>query len=566
MKKILCLLLAVCFCLAACITPSSEPSVSTPEKPKNYFFDYDTVIEHYKDLAQAKKDGKAAPAVDTADFGEQDKKVLASLEYVIDKATDVTELGYGYPDLNKDGREELLLLSTKSRVWAIFTANKDGALAICDYRDGFYGIDSEGWIYSYTYMEQPDMVKNAYRRVYLRGEALEGFVYSSTARRLEDGSEERSYTRTVNGKTEEIQARQLNAFYDNYFGPGYGVTERTKEAGIYCHRLFPVENNTDENLGQADFSTYEKVLETYRKMIPLFRDFDRAKWQNGHYDNLFTFGGEGDYKTYNLLVRRGSSAAPSTERFSSVYPENGDDAYGYSYKDLNGDGKDELLLTTDQYSIIAVFTQKDGKATLCDLPLRGSYRIWTDGKIRIDSSTTHILRYSIYRVTDGAAAAEDCVTYDGFTYYREKDGKISELSREEALKFRDEELEVSDLPTNECNRASGMGFIPLFGRTAPGEEHLASWSQSAYIYGLTFTVTNVTEDSVFFTIKYGNEGEEPMTMDAVAKKDGNVYTFVTDGLAGSLEFGVQCIWLHVTDSSVDVPGKGSHLLDYKTEE
>jgi hypothetical protein len=111
-----------------------------------------------------------------------------------------------------------------------------------------------------------------------------------------------------------------------------------------------------------------------------------------------------------------------------------------------------------------------------------------------------------------------------------------------------------------------VGFIPLFGRTSPGMEHLATWSQSAYIFGLTFTVAEVAEDSVSFTIKYGNEGEEPITIDAVATKDGDVYTFDTDGLAGSLEFGVQCIWLHVTDSSVDIPGEGSHLLDYKTEE
>ena len=569
MKKILCLLLAVCYCLAACSTIPSEPASSVPSSesaPKNHFADYGVVIDLYTSMAEAKRAEQDAPTVGSADLGEQDKKVLATLEYVIDTASNITVLGYGYIDLNKDGKDELLLMTSTIRIYAIFTQNASGVVALCGQKGDVYGIDKTGWIYSHTRMEQADLVRETCRRMYLHGESLQGAAYSKTSCKQEDGSVDHSYNRTVNGKAEEIHPRQFQAFYDEYFGMSYGIWMRTKDAGVCIHRLFPEKKDTDGSLGQADFSTYEKVLDTYKKILSLFGDFNISKWTMGDYDNLFTFGCDGDYKTYNLLLRRGSSAAPSTERFGSVYPENGDDAYGYSYTDLNGDGKDELLLTNDRYSVIAVFTQKDGKAILCDLPIRGSYQIWTDGKIRIDSSTTNILRYSIYRVTDGAAATEDCVTFDGFTYYREKNGKISELSGEEALEFRDREIEVSDLPMNACNRASGVGFIPLFGRTSPGMEHLATWSQSAYIFGLTFTVAEVAEDSVSFTIKYENEGEEPMTIDAVATKDGDMYTFDTDGLAGSLEFGVQCIWLHVTDSSVDIPEEGSHLLDYKTEE
>jgi hypothetical protein len=88
----------------------------------------------------------------------------------------------------------------------------------------------------------------------------------------------------------------------------------------------------------------------------------------------------------------------------------------------------------------------------------------------------------------------------------------------------------------------------------------------AYIYGFTLTVTDVQEESISLELAMGNQGEAYQTVQLTAQKDGDGYRFETEGLAGSLEFGVSCIWLHVTDSSVDIPGEGSHLLDYKTEE
>jgi hypothetical protein len=376
-----------------------------------------------------------------------------------------------------------------------------------------------------------------------------------------------SYNRTVNGKTEEIHPRQFQAFYDEYFGMSYGIWMRTKDAGVYIHRLFPEKKDTDGSLGQADFSTYEKVLDTYKKIVSLFGDFNIAQWTMGDYDNLFTFGCDGDYKTYNLLLRRGSSAAPSTERFGSVYPENGDDAYGYSYTDLNGDGKDELVLLNDEYDIIAIFTEKDGKAVLWELPVSGAYRLWSDGKIRTDASSTYILQYSIYAVKDGLPVREEHSTYDGLTYFSESQGKLEELSREDALEFYEERFRVTDLQTEVCNRTYGkLQFTPLFGKTSPGEAHLHTWSQMAYIHGFTLTVTDVQEESISLELATGNQGEAYQTVQLTAQKDGDGYRFETEGLAGSLEFGVSCIWLHVTDSSVDIPGEGSHLLDYKTEE
>lgn len=565
MKRLLSILLAVCFCLTACSTPTPEPSVSTPEKPKNYFFDYDTVIEHYKNLAQAKKDGKPAPVVDTADFGEQDKKVLATLEYVADAASNITVLGYGYPDLNKDGKDELLLTTSTGRIYAIFTQNASGVVALCGQKGDIYGIDEAGWIYSYTRMEQADLVRDTYRRMYLHGESLQGEVYSKTSRKLEDGSVDNSCNRTVNGKTEEIQSYQFQTFYDEYFGMSYGVWMRTKAAGVYIHRLFPEKKDTDGSLGQADFSTYEKVLDTYKKIVSLYRNFDKSKWLTGEYDNLFVFASDADYTIYTRLLRRGSSRAPSTEPLGFTYPESGDNAYGYSYSDLDGDGKNELALITDQYEIIAIFTEKNGKAALWELPTSGSYLLWTDGKIRTDASSTHILQYGIYAVKDGKAVREEYVTYDGVVYLREKEGKLEELARDKALKYYNEEFHVSDLPAEVCNRMAGLAFVPLFGKPVLGEEYLHQWTQMAYINGISLTVTEVKEGQISFDLTVGDDGKPYETVQITAHKDGDVFVFDTQEIAGSLELGVGCIWLHVTKSIADHPAVGSHLLDYYRE-
>ena len=545
MKKLFTLLLAVCFCLTACGSPASESASPSEEAiPKNHFADYSVVIDLYTSMAEAKKAEKAAPAVDSADFGEQDKKVLATLEYVIDTASNITVLGYGYPDLNKDGKDELLLMTTTGRIYAIFTQNASGVVALCGQKGDIYGIDREGWIYSYSLMEQADLVRNTYRRMYLHGESLEGEVYSKTSRKLEDGSVDTSCNRTVNGKTQEIQSYQLQAFCDEYFGMSYGLSMRIKDAGVYIHPLFPEKKDTDGSLGQADFFTYEKVLDTYKKIVSLFGDFNRAQWTMGDYDNLFTFACDEDYRIYNTLLRRGSSRIPYTEPFSFTYPENGDDAFGYSYADLDGNGKDELVLLNDEYDIIAIFTEKDGKAILWELPVSGAYHLWSDGKIRTDASSTHILQYSIYAVKDGLPVREEHSTYDGLTYFSESQGKLEELSREDALKFYQERFHVTDLQFEACNRVHGkLQFIPLFGKTSPGEAHLHTWSQIAYIYGFTLTVTDVQEESISLELAMGNQGESYQTVQLTAQKDGEKYRFETEGLAGSIEFGVTSEWV-----------------------
>ena len=64
----------------------------------------------------------------------------------------------------------------------------------------------------------------------------------------------------------------------------------------------------------------------------------------------------------------------------------------------------------------------------------------------------------------------------------------------------------------------------------------------------------------------GNQGESYQTVQLTAQKDGEKYRFEAEGLAGSLEFGVSCIWLHLTESPVEIPDEGLHLLDYWDDE
>ena len=153
---------------------------------------------------------------------------------------------------------------------------------------------------------------------------------------------------------------------------------------------------TSEELIPADFSSYDSIIMMYRKIVGL------CDYYTDEIDNMF----QSKFDIPNEEAR-----AWYQKVFSSVLlfysPDKGEDedfdSFGYTIKDLNGDGIDELILRRDDNIILTVFSMVDGKPILLD-NYRPRYSCWigSNGLLHVYSSGGHdVLAWKIYRVASG---------------------------------------------------------------------------------------------------------------------------------------------------------------------
>ena len=153
--------------------------------------------------------------------------------------------------------------------------------------------------------------------------------------------------------------------------------------------------------------------------------------------------------------------------------------YGYSQKDINGDGIDELVLMDEDYEIIALFSYADGKPIMIGgptekFPDKRPYlpNCWIDGDGLIHASPQYGFdRYMMYRIADGGASLETIADFGlilyagGITkYYSYASGEDVEITKDvyDALYKRYGKLPDGKSSNETTREYSGLRFVPLF--------------------------------------------------------------------------------------------------------
>ena len=124
-------------------------------------------------------------------------------------------------------------------------------------------------------------------------------------------------------------------------------------------------NETGEKLQQdADtktcvtFENYDSIISTYRKIIEICPRYEEIET-----DDVFTFLDEEARSTYSSVYIATFCLYPRNTR---GIDGNCYDRFGYTIKDLNQDGVNELILRLDNRETIALFTMIDEKPVLLD--------------------------------------------------------------------------------------------------------------------------------------------------------------------------------------------------------
>ncbi len=555
MKKIITALLSMALLLCCVSCTLFEGNASDT---------YDNIIEQYRSLLIQKQNGEE---LEKAKDGDE---IGVALYEIANKCSDVSLMGYATKDINRDGIEELVLMGKDSLVYALFT-QKNGRPVLLYYTTGLSFIDSEGTV------GYGDFQKDEYDKTFIQKIVDGKLVGIEVGMTLENGVP--SYYKIENGARSESTPGEKNN-YDHEF---FSAPEKTKRAGFRFIPAIPSDNGQSP-YPAADFSSYDSILSAYRTIVGSFSDYSHTKWVNGDFDTLFTFNDNETYEIFNSIFDAGIRYKPTKTYFGDEYAENGDNAYGYTIKDINGDGVEELILLTDGYDILALFTMKDGRAVW----LREATGAWIDeyGKIRTSKWMGGMVdrdgEYYVYTIGDGKLDLNIGVGFK-VNFYLEKEGYYrtdgyvtAPVSDEEGVRMYAEYDALPDgYQGNEYMKdVSRIGFTPLFDSAFAANGHLDTFERRYYNGSEFITVTAIEGNSVAFTmdlIKLGEptDPDDPFSYEVITTQisgegelEGEVYTFDADGFKGYLDFNVRSIWVVITESNSENVSPRSYLFDY----
>ena len=572
-----CVLAVLCF--AGCHVNFPTPPVDDGPPAYRLMFDsYDDVLTKYKQLLQ----GAEAASTDLP-ADDRDRDILAALtdaaQYPHDEAQ---QKGYAYLDINGDGVEELLLFSEEYFLYSVYTMQKGKPALVYDWLEGDFMhrgmIDRAGYIYAsnspalYTGLKTP--LEEWYTSVWQLTEdgKLDGITLRTYA-----ASDDQDAPRYVGSDGEiSFELEEQSHVYlwrqweDDLRSQLMGSRRHIGDAGLRFTAALGDGQTPDESLPVADLSTYDGILSVYRKMVALYPEYNPydSYLISENYTAGYRFETDADFALYARLLTAGYAVRPQENR-QGHFATDGQNAYGYAERDLNGDGIKELILLTDAYDIIAVFTMKEEVAEL--VCLRPDL-IDDEGKIYESYTYTYSLsdeQYRIWELDESGKKTAIFTAWSGvvgpnrFAYYRLIDGKEIRIPDEEVEQFMapfDEKVALgrgeSGAEYMRCR--ADLTFLPIFERTMPNDSHVLPWTHFEN-YADVLTVVSVAEDGVRFTWHEEN-GESEITLEAVAAADDR-FAFEADGVKGRLAFGVRCVWVIVEESEAEAVAPGAYLYD-----
>ncbi len=592
---LLCLALAMLLSAVACKkTPpaSTTPEQSQiPEEPqKTYQELYAEIISQYTALLTAKQKGETLVAPNTDGMDADQAAIAQTVFQIVDglNAKYAERYGYGYKDCDGNGIPELILFPDFGRtVMALFTVSGGKAILLASnltnpanvyFSSNNIFFSKSGLFLMMQGEEDGNIATETYSYVRVAGdklvnESVFGEVYDYEKKEILESFQ------MVNGERVSIDREVFMELYLEYKQISEG--DNVDILKLQAPRIYLplVDQGIDETRPVADFSSYAAIIETVKAISEddVFDAFNADKWRNGKYDNLYACATETDFDYYNrflYIIYRG------------IYSP-----LGYDEIDLNGDGKDELVFLTEDYTIEAIFTQKNGTPVMLKSLLQNEEG-WLDenGYIHIDRSDFYELEYSVYKVTANGGFE---LVYDIFVSERggrflTKDGKREQITFEESLEIYDEYCcypETVD-PNEYTRMVSDLTYTPLTEFNYDLVENAAAktWLSSAdwdgpegtktwFIAGTYVTLENLTEDSVDVNFKYVltryypdperenySLSETTESYLKVTANRANGFYFEEGSICGRIEFHSERIWIIIEESADERFPVGYHCF------
>ena len=340
----------------------------------------------------------------------------------------------------------------------------------------------------------------------------------------------------------------------------------------------PAETPADTPLG-GPISDYDDLLELYKSAVELFPSYFDKNYHKGEYAYSFEFTDERTKEIYDAIFASGYRFY--RRHFSDEYMKDGRSSFGYALKDLNSDGKDELILMDDLFDLIAAFTVRDGEIALLfdNVDEEAEYVITDDGRICHGTETKleeNSWGYDVFYETLGESghletlAVYRCINYyaNDKIYYRLTDGKDEPIDAA-IVEEQTGGILIGLYSAGAYTKAeAGLDFIRLYG---PLKVHMST------LYGWAWGPHNALASPVpEIDVNCGEEGgidiyflNGPIYSQAHAivnnaPLDGDVVHIELENLRGRLEFCTSTIWLVIEESRISAIPEGIYCYDHYT--
>ncbi len=197
----------------------------------------------------------------------------------------------------------------------------------------------------------------------------------------------------------------------------------------------------DSEFISADFASYESIIRMYRKIVEVSPDWAEKQTE---IDALFSFPDEQARQWYTTISKSVMIFYP---RDAMLYCEpDGYRTFGFAVKDVDGDRAYELILMAEDFTMVALFTMRDGKPILLeDFWNRKKGYVNEKGQIMISGSNgADVGSQEIYHIDSatGQLVFEEALGLDGHTddleiiYYQRIGEEKSYISEEEFNSLR----------------------------------------------------------------------------------------------------------------------------------
>ena len=594
MKKILCFFISLLllFSLVGCcsIFKAKSPTANTDDTKKVQSSEtneeqkspYDDIIDYYTTLLTLKHNGEELPIPNTANMSQSEADVFETIYGIVNgyEKNDpfIENLGYGYKDFDGNGTPELIILTKYTSIRAIFTVS-DGAPLLLESNYGAkssFVFGTKNRFFMARGVVTDNIEETTLYVCHVEGDKM---VYDSIYGRVYDQSEKKILDRfqILDGNRTSISQDTFEELYREHSKttvPGYSTTSKLLAPRIYL----PLKDTaTDENLPLADFSSYTAIRETYAKISTCLDKFEVGKWQTGEYDNLFAFKDDLSFEYYNRLL------------YSAYYD------VGYDEIDLNGDGKDELVLMNEDYRIKAIFTQKNGVPVLLDAFAYETCWLDDDGFIHVDNEQYSELEYNLYEFTSNGEykLIYSILAAENGNRYLTQNGKTERITFEESLDlYYNDYCRYSEPfePCEQTRNVSNLTYTPLVSLTEDDinaaiaqtwhkyanleETYDTEWPRSnTYVSFENVTDTQVTVHLRYvFTFSYPDPDREnyylddstESTLKITARNENGVLVFEGNGIKGRIELGRKYTWLVIEESADQRFAVGNHCYKIYT--
>lgn len=362
------------------------------------------------------------------------------------------------------------------------------------------------------------------------------------------------------------------AYISDKFSKLYAF-DKNAESTVYLKHENESSSDTNESehdSNVADFSSYEAIIETYKSIVNCFPKCKYEQYSNSECVYTLDIPDEETRTTYERLFF--SAFDNYRYDYTVEYNQDGRNYFGYAVYDLNGNGSDELILLNDHYDIIAIFTNFRSKPRLiidnadqCRIDSKG--RIYVQSLVLEGDYMYHKITISTLSDSDELTVVEEYLSKSEFWADENKllditNGASIEIGTEEYIDKTGGWLNLSQAAC--ITQASlDLDFIRLFDTIKPKitDIYCWTWYENKYIKDHFVTLCNSTESTI--DISFYTNGT-PLICEAsfTATIDGEATYFKSEKLSGRLEFGLDSIWIVITESKIDSFPCGAYIYEH----